>query len=132
MTTTASGVLELLPRGGGFLRDPAHSFRPTPNDPFVSPALTKRYGLVSGATVAGPVGPGKKSPQLTDVSAICGSPPAAFKTRTLFGDLVAINPDRRFRLGDSGNISMRLVDLMAPIARGTRGLIVAAPKTGKT
>jgi len=132
MTTTITGVLELLPRGGGFLRDPARSLRPAAEDAFVSQALVKQRGLVAGATVTGPVGKGQKGPQLKDVSTICGLSPEAFGARTPFADLVVINPEQRFDLGGSGHPSMRLVDLVAPVARGTRGLIVAAPKTGKT
>ncbi len=132
MTTTVTGVLELLPRGGGFLRDPAQSLRQTPDDAFVSPPLIKQFGLVAGATVTGPVGQGKRGPQLNDVTTICGLTPDAFRRRTPFKELVVINPEQRFDLGKGGHPSMRLVDLMAPIGRGTRGLIVAAPKTGKT
>ncbi len=75
MTTMASGVLELLPRGGGFLRDPARSFKATGDDVFVPQNLTKRHGLVTGATVHGPVGKGKKGPMLADVTSICGLDP---------------------------------------------------------
>jgi len=132
MTTMASGVLELLPRGGGFLRDPARSFKSGPDDVFVSPAQVKNVGLVTGALVTGPVGKGKKGPVLGEVASVCGRTPAAFRARTLFADLTVINPEPRFNLGAGGHPSMRLVDLMAPVARGTRGLIVAAPKTGKT
>jgi transcription termination factor Rho len=131
-TEVATGVLELLPRGGGFLRNPAASLRPTPHDPFVPMALIKRHGLVQGATVSGPAGRGKKGPQLSDVTEICGREPAAFAARTPLSELVVVNPDHRFDLGRDGHPSMRLIDLFAPIARGTRGLIVAAPKTGKT
>jgi transcription termination factor Rho len=130
--TTASGVLELLPRGGGFLRDPSRSFRVEASDLFVPQALIQKMGLVSGATVTGPVGKGRKGPVLADVSQVCGLDPAAFRQRRPFADLTVINPENRFRIADGGHPSMRLVDLMAPIARGTRGLIVAAPKTGKT
>jgi len=132
MTTTVTGVLELLPRGGGFLRNPADSLRPSSEDAFVSQSLIKQNGLIAGATLTGPVGPGRKGPQLTAVTSICGLTPDMFRNRTLSNDLVVINPDRRFNLGGGGHPSMRLVDLLAPIARGTRGLIVAAPKTGKT
>ncbi|MFH2052900.1 MAG: transcription termination factor Rho [bacterium] len=132
MTNQANGVLELLPRGGGFLRDPAISFRPTPDDAFVPQALVTRLRLITGAMVEGTTGKGNRGPQLKDVTAVCGMPPGDFARRTPFADLVVINPDRRFRLGAGGDHSMRLVDLFAPIARGTRGLIVAAPKTGKT
>ncbi len=132
MTTNFSGVFETLPRGGGFLRNPAASFKPTPDDPFVPQALVNEHRLVAGATVSGPVGKGKKGPQLKGVSTICGLSPEDFRARTPFSELVVINPEGRFNLGKAGNPSMRLVDLVAPVARGTRGLIVAAPKTGKT
>ncbi len=132
MTTNFSGVFESLPRGGGFLRNPAMSFKPTSDDPFVPQALVNEHRLVAGATVCGSVGKGKKGPQLKGVSTICGLNPLDFRNRTPFADLVVINPEGRFKLGRAGNPSMRLVDLVAPIARGTRGLIVAAPKTGKT
>jgi transcription termination factor Rho len=82
--------------------------------------------------VAGPSQPGKQGPQLSDVETVCSHPPAAFRARTPFSKLVATNPDRRFHLGDSGNPSMRIIDLFAPVGRGTRGLIAAPPKTGKT
>jgi len=132
MTATITGVLDLLPRGGGALRDPARSFRPRPDDPFVSPALIQRCGLVVGATVAGPVEPGPKGPQLVDVTTVCGLAPEVWRVRTPFANLLALNPERRFRVGDGGNPSMRILELIAPIAHGTRGLIVAPPKTGKT
>ncbi len=138
MTTTrpssaeTTGVFEALPRGGGFLRNPATSFKPTPEDAFVPQGLVNEFRLVAGATISGPVGKGKKSRQLKGVSAICGLSPEDFRTRTPFAELVVINPEARFNLGHAGHPSMRLVDLVAPIAHGTRGLIVAAPKTGKT
>ena len=132
MTDDTTGVLEVMKRGGGFLRDVARSLKPNPADIFVPQALIKQHGLVTGATVSGKVGKGKKGPVLAEVSTVCGLPPAAFRARTRFSDLVVVNPDHRFRLGDGGNPSMRLVDLLAPVARGTRGLIVAAPRTGKT
>ncbi len=132
MTESMTGVLEIMPHRSGFLRDPARSLAPAPTDISVPAALIKQHGLVTGAVVTGTVAKGRKGPFLTGVTTICGLDPVAFKGRTLFADLVVINPERRFRLGDGGNTSMRLVDLLAPVARGTRGLIVAAPKTGKT
>jgi len=132
MTTDTPGVLEVLNRGGGFLRDLDRSLKPTPDDPFVPQALIKRHGLVNGATVSGEIGRGRKGPVLADVATVCGLPSAEFRARTPFADLVVINPERRFRLGDGGNTTMRLVDLLAPIARGTRGLIVSPPRAGKT
>ena len=130
--TTASGVLEVLPRGGGFLRDPDRSFRPDPADLFVPQKLIQKLGLAAGAAIVGKVGKGKKGPLLASVDTVCGLAPEAFAARRPFAELTVVNPERRFRLGDGGNPSMRLVDLLAPVARGTRGLIVAAPKTGKT
>ncbi len=132
MTDDTTGVLEVMKRGGGFLRDPARSLKPNPADIFVPQALIKQHGLVTGATVSGKVGKGKKGPVLAAVSTVCGLPPGAFRARTRFSDLVVVNPDQRFRLGDGGHPSMRLVDLLAPVARGTRGLIVSPPRTGKT
>jgi transcription termination factor Rho len=132
MTEIVTGVLEALERGGGFLRNPAQSLNPAPSDLFVPQSLIVQHRLVTGATVTGAAGKGKKGPFLADVASICGLTPEAFRSRTPFADLVVINPEERFHLGKSGNLSMRLVDLMAPVARGTRGLIVAAPKTGKT
>ena len=132
MSSTASGVLEILNGRGGFLRNSERSFQPDGKDPFVSQQLIGRFGLSSGVVVAGPVQADKQGPRLSDVESICGMTPQAFKSRTPFAELPAVNPDRRFHLGIGGNPSMRIVDMFAPIGRGTRGLIVAPPKTGKT
>ncbi len=132
MIDSVTGILEIMPHGRGFLRDPGRSLAPAPDDVGVPGALINQHGLVTGATVTGKVAGGRKGPQLIGVTAVCGLDPSAFKARTPFADLVVVNPENRFRLGNGGNISMRLVDLLAPVARGTRGLIVAAPKTGKT
>lgn len=132
MTTTATGVLELLAKGGGFLRDAARSFQPSGDDVFVPQGLIKSHALPTGATVTGPTRQGKKGLALAEVTDVCGLAPEAFKRRTPFADLTVINPQPRIDLGRGGSTSMRLVDLLAPVALGTRGLIVAAPKTGKT
>ncbi|MGE5177200.1 MAG: transcription termination factor Rho [Hyphomicrobiales bacterium] len=132
MPTTVSGVLEILDRGGGYLRDPARSFAPERNDPFVPPALIARAQLASGATIAGTAQPGRRGPQLDRIESICGLAPEAWRGRMPFAKLTATNPDHRFRLGAGGNASMRIIDLFAPIGRGTRGLIVSPPKAGKT
>src|SRR4029453_13846469 len=100
MATTCSGVLEMLPRGGGFLRDPAHSFQQSRDDAFVPDALVRRYGLVEGAFGGGWSQPGRQGPQLGDVELISGLPPDAWRARTPFAKLVATSPNRRFRLGD--------------------------------
>ncbi len=127
----ARGVLELS-KQGGFLRDPRLSFQPSPEDPRVPARLIRAHGLVEGATVEGPVRPGKRGPELVEVHRVCDLPPAEFQARTPFQRLVAIDPNERFQLGASGNISMRAVELIAPLGKGTRGLIVAPPKAGKT
>jgi len=132
MSNPASGVFEVLKQGGGFLRDPARSFQPDRTDVFVPQKVVSRFGLVTGAEVSGSTQSTKRGVQLTEVESICGEKPDAFRERAPFDRLLAVNPDRRFRLGDGGNVTMRIVDILAPVGRGTRGLIVAPPKTGKT
>ncbi len=132
MSSSVTGVLELGPRGDGFLRDAARSFVPTPGDLAVPPAIVRQYGLVAGATVCGTRARGRRGEHLAAVETICGLSPAAFAARPKFADLTALNPERRFDLGADGDATMRIVDLVAPVAHGTRGLIVAPPKTGKT
>ncbi len=132
MPAIVSGVLEVLHRGGGYLRDPARSFEPGPSDAFVSDQIIKRFALATGALVSGPAQPGKQGPRLEDVESVSGLTPERYRQRTPFANLVATNPDRRFRLGRGGNPSMRIVDLVAPLGRGSRGLIVSPPKAGKT
>ncbi len=129
---TVSGVLEILDRGGGFLRDPARSFAPSRQDVFVPAGLISRFQLISGALVAGTAKPEKQGLRLDDVELVCGLAPESFRERAPFDKLTATNPDRRFHLGTGGNASMRIIDLFAPIGRGTRGLIVSPPKAGKT
>ena len=98
--------------------------------------LVKRYHLVEGATVAGPVRKGKPRPELTGVESVCGLSPDLYQKRPAFKRLVAVDPSDRFRLAASGEPAalpaMRIVDLIAPIGKGTRGLIVSPPKAGKT
>ncbi len=132
MSTTATGVIEILKSGGGFLRNPDRNFQPERNDVFVPQKFIQRLGLVTGAVVEGPATDTKKGRRLDDVTSVCGLTPTAFAARTRFQDLLSVNPDQRFHLGKGGNPSMRLIDLLAPVGRGTRGLIVAPPKTGKT
>jgi transcription termination factor Rho len=129
---TVSGVLEIHERGGGFLRDPARSFAPGRQDAFVPAALIGRFQLVAGARVVGSASQEKHGLRLSGVDSVCGMAPDAFRGLTPFAKLTATNPDRRFRLGAGGNVSMRIVDLFAPVGRGTRGLIVSPPKAGKT
>ena len=126
------GILQILDRGGGFLRDPAGSFAPSRQDIFVPAALIDRFRLISGALVSGTARPERQGLRLDNIESICGMSPEAFRERVPFEKLTATQPDRRFRLGDGGNLSMRIIDLFAPVGRGTRGLIVSPPKAGKT
>jgi transcription termination factor Rho len=129
---TVSGVLDILDRGGGFLRDPTRSFAPTRQDVFVPSGVISRYQLVAGALVAGSARPERQGMRLDQVESVCGMAPEEFARRVPFTKLTATNPDRRFHLGAAGNLSMRIIDLFAPVGRGTRGLIVSPPKAGKT
>jgi len=132
MSETARGVLQTLPKGGGFLRDDQRSFQPGPNDVWVSSKLMREFGLVDGAVVTGEAGRNEKGLQLTSVESVCGLSAPEFKRRVRFDQLIPIDPNERFKLGESGIVSMRIIELIAPIGKGTRGMIVAAPKTGKT
>ena len=125
---TTQGILKRARKGSGILLDPAQPW----DDIQVPAKLIQEYRLVEGATVAGPVQDGKRGPQLAGVESICGLAPEDFEKRTSFRRLVAIDPLERFRLGDTGDLSMRIIDLVAPIGKGTRGLIVSPPKAGKT
>jgi len=131
MPDTVTGVLRRS-RQGGVLRDPKRSFRAGPNDPIVPPRLIQQFQIPEGATVAGPVARPRRDFELTAVESICGMPPEDFADRKPFDELVAVDPTERFHLGASGNMSMRIVDLVAPIGKGTRSLIVSPPKAGKT
>ncbi|MCB0081512.1 MAG: transcription termination factor Rho, partial [Caldilineaceae bacterium] len=132
MTDQITGVFQALKQGGGFLRDPDVSFQPLADDPWVSNKLIEDHALVNGCTVAGKVRRGQKGMQLTTVESVCGLSPAKFKARTRFERLTTIDPNQRFQVGKGGNVSMRVIELLAPIGKGTRGLIVAPPKAGKT
>ncbi|MDH4230254.1 MAG: transcription termination factor Rho [Nitrospirota bacterium] len=131
MTDTVRGILKLT-KNGGVLRDPRRSFRADPSDPTVPRALIDRFRLVEGADVEGPLRRGGRGQELGDVSGVCGLSPEAFRNRTPFADLVAVSPTRRFNLGAAGDLSMRVVDVVAPVGMGTRGLIASPPKAGKT
>ncbi|MBN1781367.1 transcription termination factor Rho, partial [bacterium] len=126
------GNLQLLPQGGGFLRKPENSFQPARDDVWVSRQDMLAFGLVEGAEVAGLAERQERGWRLVSVDTVCGLKPAEFQSRVPFDRLTAVNPVERIRLGDGGNVSMRIVDVVAPVGKGTRGMIVAQPKTGKT
>jgi transcription termination factor Rho len=128
MTDIHSGILKLTKKGAGHLLNPAKST----DKIFVPARLIRDHRLSEGATVTGPTQSGQKDPLLTRVETVCGLTPEAFQKRTPFKRLIAIDPCERFDLAITGETSTRLIDLVAPIGQGTRGLIVAPPKAGKT
>ena len=133
----ATGVLELLPDGYGFLRSADFDYLTSPDDIFVSGSTVKQYGLRIGDTVTCTVRPPRDAEKyfsLDRVLKINGKLPEDIRDRTPFDYLTPLFPNEKFTLLNSRNdsLSMRIVDLFAPIGKGQRGLIVAQPKTGKT
>ncbi len=126
--TNYSGILKLTKKGGGFLYNPAQ----LTDSVFVPAKLIQAHRLSEGASLVGFTQSGKKGKQLTTVETVSGLTPEKFQKRTAFRSLTAIHPNERFKLAASGEMSTRLIDLIAPIGKGTRGLIVAPPKAGKT
>ena len=130
------GVLEILPDGFGFLRSPLYSYMPGPDDIYVSPSQIRRFALRTGDTVTGQIRPPKEGERyfaLLRVQTINFAPPEETKKVVLFDNLTPLYPDRQLVMenGDK-NYSSRVIDLLAPIGCGQRGLIVAPPRTGKT
>lgn len=132
----ASGVLEILQDGYGFLRSPSYNYLPGPDDIYVSPSQIRLFGLKTGDTVSGQVRPPKENERffaLLRVAAVNLEDPEIAQRRILFDNLTPLYPDERVNLETtSDNISMRIVNLFTPIGKGQRGLIVAPPRTGKT
>jgi transcription termination factor Rho len=128
MSDKATGILKRGKGGAGTLYDPAELSEQV----LVPASLVRQHGLPEGATVSGPVRETKRGLELAAVESVCGLTEERFRKRTPFKQLVAISPDERFHLAVTGEMSMRLVDLVAPIGKGTRGLIVSPPKAGKT
>jgi transcription termination factor Rho len=132
----SEGVLETLPDGYGFLRAPDYNYLPGPDDIYVSPSQIRKFDLRTGDTVSGQVRPPKEGERyfaLIKVEAINFEPPEIARDRILFDNLTPLYPDSRFRMETDGeNLMGRVLDLMTPIGKGQRALIVAPPKTGKT
>ena len=133
---TGEGVLEVLPEGYGFLRSQDWNYLYGPDDIVVSPSQIKRFDLRTGDTVRGQVRPPKEWERylaLLKVESINGDEPERAKTRIAFDNLRPRYPEGRLRLETrDGDLSMRVIDLIAPIGKGQRGLIVAPPRAGKT
>ncbi len=132
MPKTASGVLKRKKKGNFVLRDPARSFRPSNIEIHVPTRIVKGQGIMEGAFVSGEVRKNKRGLELDRIESVGGLSLRDFKHRPNFRDLVAIDPTKRFNLSISGEKSMRIIDLVAPIGKGTRGLIVSPPRAGKT
>ena len=135
-TLVGEGVLEVLPEGYGFLRSQHWNYLYSPDDIYVSPSQIKRFDLRTGDTVSGQVRPPKEWERylaLLKVESVNGGEPDSAKARIEFENLRPRYPDGRLRLETSeGDLSMRVMDLIAPIGKGQRGLIVAPPRAGKT
>ncbi|BDQ01964.1 MAG: transcription termination factor Rho [Ignavibacterium album] len=134
--TFSKGVLEVLPDGYGFLRSSDYNYLPSPDDIYVSPSQIKKFLLRTGDFVSGQVRPPKEGERffaLLRVEAVNGLPPEAIRERTLFDNLTPVYPTKKIQLESApGEYSMRIMDLLAPIGKGQRGLIVSPPKSGKT
>jgi transcription termination factor Rho len=130
------GTLEVLPDGFGFLRSPDYNYLPCPDDIYISPSQIRRFGLRTGAVVAGQIRPPKENERyfaLLRVEAINYDNPEVLPQKVVFDDLTPLHPNKRLALEtEPAEISMRVMDLMTPIGKGQRGLIVAPPRTGKT
>ena len=132
----ANGVVERLPDGYGFLRSPVYNYLPGPDDIYLSPSQLRRYNLKTGDTVEGQVRAptsGERYFALLEVHKINYDEPHIAKRKVLFKDLTPLFPNEKINLEfDPSNYSTRIMDLMTPIGKGQRGLIVASPRTGKT
>jgi len=133
---TATGVLEVLNEGYGFLRSPDFNYLPGPDDIYVSPSQIKRFGLRTGHEVSGQIRPPKSKEKfyaLLKLEEVNGKDPANLKRAILFDNLTPLYPDNKFNLEvNPKDLSTRVMDLISPIGKGQRGLLVAQPKTGKT
>jgi transcription termination factor Rho len=131
-----SGTLEVLPDGYGFLRSAAHNYLASPEDIYVSPSQIRRLGLRTGFVVEGPIRlpvEGQENFALMQVEAVNSRPPEEKTGATVFEDLTPLHPNRRLVLETAAEeLPMRVVDLVTPIGKGQRGLIVSPPRAGKT
>src|SRR6201984_688282 len=132
----SEGVLEVLPDGFGFLRAPDYNYLPRPDDIYVSPSQIRKFDLHTRDTVSGQIRPPKDGERyfaLIKVEAVNFEPPERAREKVFFENLTPLYPQSRISLETEGdNLSARVLDLMVPIGKGQRGLIVAPPRTGKT
>ncbi|MFC5457180.1 transcription termination factor Rho [Prosthecobacter fluviatilis] len=129
----ANGILEMSPKGYGFLRRRELSFAQHPQDAFIAPEFIRKYGLREGMQIVGVQCKGARGPQITEVTEVNGRNPLAMRDMPLFEELKAVNPNKRYQLETvKDRLTTRVIDMMTPVGRGQRGLIVAAPRAGKT
>ena len=130
------GVVEVLPEGFGFLRSPDYNYLPCPDDIYISPSQIRRFGIRTGAVVSGQIRPPKDTERyfaLLRVEAINFENPEIMGEKIVFDDLTPLHPaERLFLEKDSAELETRIMDLVTPVGKGQRGLIVAPPRTGKT
>ncbi|MDE3056470.1 MAG: transcription termination factor Rho [Bacteroidota bacterium] len=132
----SKGVLEVLPDGYGFLRSVDYNYLPSPDDIYVSPSQIKKFSLRTGDTVSGQVRPPKEGERffaLLRVEAVNDQSPDTVRDRVLFDNLTPLYPNERIKLETApGEYAMRILDLLSPVGKGQRGMIVSPPKAGKT
>ncbi len=132
----AMGVLELTREGHGFLRRAENQYEAAPDDPYVAASIVRQYGLRDGATMEGEMGPPKRrgqNPQMLRPTSICGVAPHLYHHTPKWDELTSIDPDRRIQLTeDCEDVTLRIVDMLAPIGFGQRGLLTSPPRAGKT
>ncbi len=133
---SARGVLEVMQDGYGFLRSPDYNYMPGPDDIYVSPSQIKRFGMKTGHLISGQIRPPKSKERfyaLLKVELVNDEPVEKLKEKILFDNFTPLYPEEKFKLESKAkDLSMRIMDLISPIGKGQRGLIVAQPKTGKT
>src|SRR5215204_2897416 len=132
----SEGVLETLPDGFGFLRAPEYNYLPGPDDIYVSPSQIRKFDLRTGDTVSGQIRPPKEGERyfaLIKVEAINFEAPGETRDKVFFDNLTPLYPDEQLKMETTNdNLSARVIDLVTPLGKGQRGLIVAPPRTGKT
>src|SRR5881394_552887 len=131
----SEGVLECLPDGFGFLRAPEYNYLPGPDDIYVSPSQIRKFDLRTGDTVSGQIRPPKEGERyfaLIKVEAVNFEHPDVAREKIFFDNLTPLYPQDRIKLEVPANMSARVLDLVAPVGKGQRALIVAPPRTGKT
>ncbi len=131
--TYAEGIVEVSGKGFGFLREPKRSFTQSTNDVFVTPEVIRNHGLRDGMFVKGETRRGPRGPQLYKLTELEGESPDKYTDLPVFEELTTVSPDERIKLETSPDLyTTRVIDLITPVGRGQRGLIVAPPRTGKT